>query len=778
MAKYEELIDDCEIEKRIRTIPEDMELTEYIKQRGGVDYPEEKADGGTVGIEILFEKKKDGGRVGFKKGGRDLDYQQRGQSKKDYAASTQQQNFSARDDGGANKVIGPIEQAVLKKLEKKIPKDDNPFKFLQGYSKTLPAQNRFFPMFRTSKEPTPYTSRNLLDQALTELNLSYPKLEFIDDYGFYNTENIKTAVDNAVLKGEISPIEGLNLTQSITTQGDPSAIGLSYDNSLLNFATPDISEGDYAGGINLDLANKAKLTGTFDVTDDALSKKNIGLNVGDGALKLSQTTYPGFDYQKNVVDLNKDLNLANNLNLNLRGNIENLRSDGSTFRTDQSLTPTLTYTGGIGDGTFKLSGSKEIVEGGSYPNVSFTGSFPIDQKTYIDADGPQTIDKGVISLKGSDLLSGDRSAVLGYDKTIGELGDNFYLDVGGQIDLTNPENYAGMLKLKKTFKDGGRVGLFMGGPPLTGQALAIYNSMNTYGATDQEIADRLQSLGLYTQGGTTTTPGDGIMGAQINQGRDTGPTRPTSEIVADFQETITNRQNKLNNPDKIASFVGDFIPQQRSIADMLASGQVDTRLTGGIPLGIGSVIAKALPDKYYDMSLADQITTQAYMGYTDPNTNIGNKDPFGLNVRSAFGNYAEKAAEIVGTLEEKLARKGTLSKYDQARLDHYRNVTATKQAAVTDLGLINLAKEQEAKRQADLQAKIQAEINAGKSLSQIGREQFTGEGQAFERRSDTFSGGKVKDTGGVPGGKYGSPRKDGGLMFARGGLATMFTRRR
>jgi hypothetical protein len=190
------------------------------------------------------------------------------------------------------------------------------------------------------------------------------------------------------------------------------------------------------------------------------------------------------------------------------------------------------------------------------------------------------------------------------------------------------------------------------------------------------------------------------------------------------------------------------------------------------------MIAKALPDKYYDMSLADQITTQAYMGFTDPNTNMANKDPFGLNVRSAFGNYAEKAAEIVGTLEEKLARKGTLSKYDQARLDHYRNVTKTKQDAVTDLGLINLAKEQEAKRQADLQAKIQAEIDAGKSLSQIGREQFTGEGQAFEKRKDTYTAGKTIDSPSTPGGKYSSPRKDGGLMFAKGGLATMFTRRR
>ena len=334
---------------------------------------------------------------------------------------------------------------------------------------------------------------------------------------------------------------------------------------------------------------------------------------------------------------------------------------------------------------------------------------------------------------------------------------------------------------KEKMKEGGRVGLFMGGDPLTGQALQIYNSMKGYNFSDQEIADALSARGLYTPAGSgtgTETTAPNIIGSQINQGRDTGPTRPTSEIVADFQETITNRQNKLNNPGKIASFVGDFIPQQRSVADMLASGQIDTRMTGGIPLGIGSMIAKALPDKYYDMSLADQITTQAYMGFTDPNTNIGNRDPFGLNVRSAFGNYAEKAAEIVGTLEEKLARKGKLSKYDQSRLNHYKNVTATKQAAITDLGLINLAKEQEAKRQADLQAKIQAERAAGKSLSQIGRENFTGRGQAFEARKDTFTGGKTIDSPSTPGGKYSSPRKDGGLMFAQGGLATMFKRKR
>ena len=42
----------------------------------------------------------------------------------------------------------------------------------------------------------------------------------------------------------------------------------------------------------------------------------------------------------------------------------------------------------------------------------------------------------------------------------------------------------------------------MGGPALEGQALQIYNSMNAYGFTDQEIADALSARGLYTASGT------------------------------------------------------------------------------------------------------------------------------------------------------------------------------------------------------------------------------------------------------------------------------------
>ena len=70
------------------------------------------------------------------------------------------------------------------------------------------------------------------------------------------------------------------------------------------------------------------------------------------------------------------------------------------------------------------------------------------------------------------------------------------------------------------YDDGGRVGLFMGGDPLTGQALSIYNSMNAYGFDDQAIADALAAQGLYTAPGSstpeTTTPN--IINQQLQTG--------------------------------------------------------------------------------------------------------------------------------------------------------------------------------------------------------------------------------------------------------------------
>jgi hypothetical protein len=156
----------------------------------------------------------------------------------------------------------------------------------------------------------------------------------------------------------------------------------------------------------------------------------------------------------------------------------------------------------------------------------------------------------------------------------------------------------------------------------------------------------------------------------------------------------------------------------------------------------------------------------------------------GQNVISGFGtnDYVKQLDKYInkmierGTVDDEFAEanlsKFQLEKLKKARIEKQKFIDS----AIYKTQQEEIRKQQEARRQAELQRKIAAEAAAGKSLSQIGREQFTGEGQAFERRSDTFSRGKVKDTGGVPGGKYGSPRKDGGLMYADGGRVYLYNR--
>ena len=63
-----------------------------------------------------------------------------------------------------------------------------------------------------------------------------------------------------------------------------------------------------------------------------------------------------------------------------------------------------------------------------------------------------------------------------------------------------------------------RKNFFMGGPALEGQALSVYNSMNAYGFSDQEIADALRAQGLYDAAPAVTTPVINTAPNIINQG--------------------------------------------------------------------------------------------------------------------------------------------------------------------------------------------------------------------------------------------------------------------
>jgi len=162
---------------------------------------------------------------------------------------------------------------------------------------------------------------------------------------------------------------------------------------------------------------------------------------------------------------------------------------------------------------------------------------------------------------------------------------------------------------------------------------------------------------------TPTPPDQGIINANINQfQRDSGgiPSSPMG-LTQDFMTATENRQKRLTNPNKATQFFNKITGGgQTDIGEMIRTGQIDTRKTSGIPFGISGLIAKAMPDKYYDMSLEDQVFTQSQMGYDGPTVfgenNMSNKDPFGLNVRSAFGNYGEAVGENFNQLKDTLTK--------------------------------------------------------------------------------------------------------------------------
>ena len=120
-------------------------------------------------------------------------------------------------------------------------------------------------------------------------------------------------------------------------------------------------------------------------------------------------------------------------------------------------------------------------------------------------------------LKAAELISRIKTADGGINYEAAELF------IGKK--LKGDETVDELIKMVITEKkaDGGRVGLFMGGPALEGQALSVYESMNAYGFTDQEIANQLSSQGLYTPEKTiTTTPVINQAPNIINQDRGEG----------------------------------------------------------------------------------------------------------------------------------------------------------------------------------------------------------------------------------------------------------------
>ena len=274
----------------------------------------------------------------------------------------------------------------------------------------------------------------------------------------------------------------------------------------------------------------------------------------------------------------------------------------------------------------------------------------------------------------------------------------------------------------------------------------------------------------------------------------------TSGLIGDFMEATQNRTNRLTNPSKLQGILNSGmetfgITPQRDIGEMIRSGQVDVKNTSGIPLGIGSAISRMLPDGYNDMSLLDQVFTQSQMGYNGPTVfgenSMGNKDPFGLNVRSAFGNYGEAVNKNFNQLRDTLTKdrdgvtfneetgmyEGLNADAVNQKTKNIRNKYLFREKQLGDKNNLDTMI-----KQASQKRKIKAEAKAKAQQEQIAREASTA-ARARAANASVYANAGV-GSGGFASQNTGSNSNfsnksgKGRTGYQEGGLASMFTRRR
>ena len=275
-----------------------------------------------------------------------------------------------------------------------------------------------------------------------------------------NKENLKEAIDEAEANLEISPIDGLTLKRSINTEGKQSVTSGNFDLGDLTFSSDNIEEGK--------LTSKGKysfgdldLSGMVDSNDGQILETGLGFNY-DNALKGKMTNSDG--YRSTELDLNKSFPISDKFNLNIKGGADTQTFDGKTYKSSD-LTPKLSYN----DGIFNANISKEILEGGDELNLG------------------AGVNYNNFYAKGDDLLSKDRSGVLGYQKEFGNKDGDLFFTAGAEKNIFDDE-YTGGVGLKYKFADGGITGLRQGYVGGGGVNLGRRGFLKLLGATTAGVA--------------------------------------------------------------------------------------------------------------------------------------------------------------------------------------------------------------------------------------------------------------------------------------------------
>ena len=335
-------------------------------------------------------------------------------------------------------------------------------------------------------------------------------------------------------------------------------------------------------------------------------------------------------------------------------------------------------------------------------------------------------------------------------------------------------------------------------------------------------------LSLQPQGG-----GGALQAGDINYqdfaglGFDAFAKRQPSPLVDDLYQSKLDknffgfpsyREQELTGPD-----MGEYISSDTDIPlELTTAGRLQSGLSEA-GKGIKSLMSKASSigpisaflgsmDKFDTLPALDQQFIEQSMGYRGPtvfgeNTGGNYVDPFGVNVRSALGNYAEKVRDEYSSLKDSLTGrlsdkygatfdeelgefvgKGAKKANDMTKMMRkkftFRNKQINQQKF--DKKIADQQRKAEAQKIKDelaAAAKAKSKAAALAAIKKQGKADYNPGIHGANNYGKDSQGNQSFDSGqgfgiGSDGGPVSNRTGRGRTGYSEGGLATMFTRRR
>ncbi len=411
------------------------------------------------------------------------------------------------------------------------------------------------------------------------------------------------------------------------------------------------------------------------------------------------------------------------------------------------------------------------------------------------------------------------------DYDYGQLIDDFELgvDVMPDEDLT-----AYIERRRREFEskaDGGAIGievlfkpkrqnLFMGGPALEGPSLNIYNSMKSYGATDQAIANAIAQAGyeLPTADSGTTPPGStpgnnlGYQSGNERQGgimdldpysntssfknqTNTSPVDYSKYSASEIEKGIDIYGNPIDESITSKGFIGSAMDKFSNLPGIkqgknLINTIMDNTLVGRLAAMRDPLNPNA---SNYNPSLQGQIdmlegmtgsritgtgddltvTEGLAMIGRDPNSGLAKYGPgsvlAGQNVVSGFGTN-DYEDQLQGYIDKMISR-GTLSTFQKFKLDQaYTELEKARERSQQRIDELNKQKAK-AKAEGDAKKARDLQIAAAAKAQEISTAQAAQQQAAIERdqQRDSNKGGGANQSGG--GYSSGSGYNEGNYCF-------------